>query len=123
MADFEDKLNAILSNPESMAQIMQLAQSFSSSPSDAAEKESAESSFDPFSLLGDGIDPGLITKLLPLLKEYGKGQNSNAARLLSALQPFLKEERQAKVDQALQLARIMQVAKVFFKNEGGAWHL
>ncbi len=123
MADFEDQLNAILSNPESMAQIMQLAQSFSAPTSQDTEKESAESGFDLFSAWGDGFDPGLIGKLLPLLKEYGKGQNSNAARLLSALQPFLKEERQAKVDQALQLARIMQIAKVFLKKEGGGWNL
>ena len=121
MADFEDKLNAILSDPESMAQIMQLAQSFSSPASEEpTQTDTADAGF--FSALG-GIDPTLISKLLPLLQEYGKGQSSETARLLSALQPFLKEERQAKIDKALQLARMMQVAKLFFKSEGGAWHL
>ena len=122
MSDFEDKLNAILSNPESMAQIMQLAQSFTSPASEeTTQTDSAETGF--FSAFGDGIDPGLISKLLPLFQEYGKSQNSDTARLLTALQPFLKEERQAKIDKALQLARVMQVAKLFLKTEGGAWHL
>ncbi len=122
MADFEDKLSAILSDPESMAQIMQLAQSFSSpAPEEPTEPQSANSDF--FSALGGGFDPGLISKLLPLLQEYGKSQNGDTARLLTALQPFLKEDRKSKVDKALQLARMMQLAKLFFKSEGGAWHV
>lgn len=121
MADFEDKLNAILSDPESMAQIMQLAQSFASPPPEENAEQSTDSSF--FSALGGGIDPGLISKLLPLLQEYGKAQNGDTARLLSALQPFLKEERQSKIDKALQLARMIHLAKVFFKTEGGALNL
>ena len=121
MADFEDKLNAILSDPESMAQIMQLAQSFASPvPESPTETQNADNNL--FSALG-GIDPGLISKLLPLLQEYGKGQNSETARLLTALQPFLKEDRQAKIDKALQLSRMIHIAKVFFKTEGGEWHL
>ncbi|MBQ3102704.1 MAG: hypothetical protein IJC58_00280 [Oscillospiraceae bacterium] len=122
MAEFEDKLNAILSDPESMAQILQLAQNFSSPAEEASDKGSGDG-FDFFSLLGSDFDPGLITKLLPLIKEYGKGQNSNASQLLKALQPFLKEERQAKVDQALQLARILRIAKVFLQSEGGLPHV
>ena len=122
MADFEDKLNAILSDPESMAQIMQLAQSFASPPpEESTETQSADSGF--FSALGGGMDPTLISKLLPLLQEYGKAQNGDTARLLSALQPFLKEERQGKIDKALQLARMIHLAKVFFKTEGGALNL
>ena len=62
MADFEDKLNAILSDPESMAQIMQLAQSFASPPPEENAEQSTDSSF--FSALGGGIDPGLISKLI-----------------------------------------------------------
>ena len=116
MAEFEDKLNAILSDPDSMAQIMQLAQSFTAPTTETADPQCEESNF--FSSLG-GMDPGLISKLLPLLQEYGKGQNSDTARLLNALQPFLKEERQEKIHKALQLARMMQLAKVFFKTEGG----
>ena len=116
MADFEEKLNAILSDPDSMAQIMHLAQSFTSPIPETTEPQGEENNF--FSALG-GIDPGLISKMLPLLQEYGKRQNSNTARLLSALQPFLKEDRQGKIDKALQLARMIQLAKMFLKNEGG----
>lgn len=122
MAEFEEKLNALLNDPASMAQIMQLAQSFSAqsgnsaapppSPPPPADPPPA----DPSSLSGllGGIDPKLIGKLLPLLQ--GAGKNNESAQLLYALRPFLKPERQDKIDRALQLSRMIHLAKQFFTN-------
>ncbi|MBU5627065.1 hypothetical protein KQI82_09115 [Oscillibacter sp. MSJ-2] len=126
MAEFEDKLNALLNDPSSMAQIMQLAQSFSAqngnsaapppppppAPAAAAPPPAADPS--PLSGLLGGLDPNLIGKLLPLLQNTGG--NSESAQLLYALRPFLKPERQDKVDRALQLARMIHLAKQFFTN-------
>ncbi|MEG1684029.1 MAG: hypothetical protein RR295_09355, partial [Oscillospiraceae bacterium] len=61
-----------------------------------------------------GIDPKLLTRMLPLLQELGSEQNGDSVRLLHALRPFLKEERQDKVERALQLARMIHLAKKFF---------
>ena len=58
-----------------------------------------------------------------LLREYNRGDDRNAA-LLAALRPFVREERFAKVDRAIQIARLSRVIRVLFdavkeKGEGG----
>ena len=58
MSELEEKLNALLSDPNSMAQVMQMAQ-----------------------------------------------------QLLQALRPFLKEEKQGKIERAARLARLIHVGK------------
>ena len=59
MAEFEDKLNSILSNPDAMAQIMQMAQSFS------AQSSAQPPSPPPPAAPPGGMDPGMMMKLLP----------------------------------------------------------
>ena len=140
MADFEEKLNAILSSPESMQQEAQLAQMLSSqsqasaSPPDSSPAQQASPPMQPqsspnmpaaggmdlsslSSLLG-GIDMGTISRFLPLLQEMNSNKNDERTALLHALKPFLRPERQAKVDTALRLARLFHVGKVFFKGFG-----
>ncbi|MET0015771.1 hypothetical protein [Oscillibacter sp.] len=156
MAEFEDKLNALLSDPNSMAQIMQLAQSLnggaSASPPQPGPAQNGyppqggyypppgqpqggyqspppQSGFPPpgnfqapqgappggnplSSLLG-GIDPATIARLMPLVQELGSPQNNNSRALLYALRPYLKPERQMKIERALQLARIVHIGKKF----------
>ena len=136
MAEFEDQLNSLLSNPDAMAQIMQLAQSLGgSSPSPAAPppQEPPPASFSPgppsggpstgggdlLSSLTGGLDPGLLIKLLPLIQELGSQQNSHARTLLYALRPYLKEERQEKIERALQLAKLFHLGKKFLAGWEG----
>ena len=68
--------------------------------------------------LGD-LDPKAIASLLPVLRELGEAQNSNARQLLFALRPYLKPERQDKVERALQLARLFRVGKKFLLKGDG----
>ena len=65
------------------------------------------------------IDPKTIASLLPVLRELGAVQNSNARQLLFALRPYLKPERQDKVERALQLARLFRVGKKFLLKGDG----
>ena len=139
MAEFDDKLNSILSNPDAMAQIMQLAQSLSGGtegggtagpppppqsggPSAGAGRQPSQpppSGGDPLSALAGGLDPQLLVRFLPLLRELGGQQDSNARQLLYALQPYLKPERQEKVERALQLARLFHIGKKFLSGREG----
>ena len=121
MTDFDEKLNSLLSNPEAMGQIIQFAQSLGSSfepaappppPSSPPPPPSHQQPMSPGSGLFSGIDPGTIMRLLPLVQELGE-QNTNTRALLLALRPYLKAERQGKVDQALQIARLICVGKKF----------
>lgn len=158
MSEFDEKLNALLSDPNSMARIMELAQSLGGAPESGGPGPSPAPSSQPggssgesppppkpfppgtpggspaggvfpdggggnplSSLLG-GVDPALLAKLLPLAQELGGAQNSQAAALLTALEPYLKPERRANVPRALQLARLLRLGKRFLRDrEGGAF--
>ena len=130
MAEFDEKLNSILSNPDAMSQIMQLAQSLSGGqeqpsappspppPPTPAPRQSAPAQ-DMLSSLAGGLDPKLLTRLLPLIQELGGQQDSNARALLYALRPYLREDRQEQVERALQLARLFHLGKKFLTGWEG----
>ena len=130
MAEFDEKLNSILSNPDAMSQIMQLAQSLSGGqeqpsappspppPPTPAPRQSAPAQ-DMLSSLAGGLDPKLLTRLLPIIQELGSQQDSNARALLYALRPYLREDRQEKVERALQLARLFHLGKKYLTGWEG----
>ena len=113
MSELEEKLNALLSDPGSMAQIMQLAQLSGAMGEQKAAAPPPPSPVPPAPDLGaalGGLDPKLLGKLLPLAGELGT-ENSAAMQLLNALRPFLKEEKQGKIQRAARLARLIHVGK------------
>ena len=129
MSDFEEKLNAILSSPEAMAQVASLAQSIGQQtagepPSppeggngDSASRQPVAPADGLGSLLGS-LDPSMVQKLLPLLSEANSQRSSQREQLLYALRPFLKESRREKVDKALQVARLIHLGKRFLGTLG-----
>lgn len=120
MSELDEKLNALLSDPGSMAQIMQLAQQLSGSMGgDTAQPAaaSAAASPPPPAPLG-GIDPQTIARYLPLLQELTR-DTSQTTQLLYALRPFLKDGKQDKVERAARLARLITIGKRFLKEGGG----
>ena len=144
MSEFDEKLNALLSDPGSMAKIMELAQSLGGPAGGGLSPPPAGGSPSPgpspgsggfpsgapspppgggmpdLGALFGGLDPAMLARLLPLAQELGGAQNSQAAALLFALQPYLKPERQANVPRALQLARLLRLGKRFLRDrEGG----
>lgn len=129
MAEFDEKLNSLLSNPDAMAQIMQMAQSLSGGgqPQQTPQQPPPpppppSPGGDPFSSLAGltgGMDPAMISKLLPLVQELGSQNDSNARQLLQALRPYLRPERQEKIERALQLARLFHLGKKFLSGWEG----
>ena len=125
MAEFDEKLNSLLSNPDAMAQIMQLAQSLSgpqstqSAPPPSPPPPSGENPLSSLSSLASSIDPAMLARLLPLVQELGSQSDTNARQLLSALRPYLKPERQEKMERALQLARLFHLGRKFLAGWEG----
>lgn len=114
------KLNALLSDPGSMAQIMQLAQQLSGSMGGENTPPSPPSppqAVPPPAPLG-GIDPQAIARYLPLLQELTH-DTSQTTQLLYALRPFLKDGKQNKVERAARLARLITIGKRFLTEGGG----
>ena len=127
MSEFEDKLQSILGNPEAMDQILSMARSLSGNPppqdgpSESLSPQTfREPSDDLFSAMS-GLDPRLVQIGMRLLSEYNREDNRTVA-LLTALQPFLRQERYPKVDKAVQIARLSRVIRVAldaFRKEDG----
>lgn len=74
---------------------------------------------DPLSALAS-LDPRVIQAGMKLLSEMNRTDDRKTA-LLTALRPFVKEERYAKVDRAVQIAKLSRVIRVAFTvfKEGG----
>ena len=120
MGELEDRLTSLLSDPDAMTQIMALARSLS------GENDSVEQATKPtqttentgdlstlFSQLTGNLDPALLTRLLPVLMQANRSESGQTQAFLTALKPFLREERRAKVDRAAQMAKMIHLAKVF----------
>jgi len=138
VSDFEEKLNAILSNPDAMSQVMNLAQSLNLGGGGENPPPQQETSPPPpsgggtpsgggpdlgnltglGSLLGQ-IDPAMIQRLLSLVGELtGGGGNDERMQLLYALRPFLKPERRDKVERAAKTARLIYIGKKLLSTMG-----
>ncbi len=133
MGEFDDKLNEILSSPDTMNQIMSIANSISSGNSAPPENQDQAQSSRPSqpsapsidlssltSLLGggdsplSGLDPSMIGKLMELMQEYRREDDDKAA-LLTAIRPFLRDERGARIDRVIQVTKLSRVIKLAMK--------
>ena len=103
MAEFEDKLNSILSNPALMGQIMSMAGSLGQeqAPPPPPPQPSAPVS-------GMNFDPAAMAGMMQLLRSTQIGQREQ--RLLQALDGYLPKDRLDKLMKAMQAAKIAKYA-------------
>lgn len=97
MDGLEDKLNAILSDPDAMGRISEMAKS----------------------LFGEkGVEPGeissgdesLLKRAAGLLR--GNAMRADESAVFDALRPFLSDERRARLDRAIKIARLASLARM-----------
>ena len=100
MAEFEDKLNSILSNPQMMQQIMSMAGSFSQHQSAPPPQQQPVSSM-PF-------DPAAMQGMMELLR--GTQLDSRQQGLLSALGAYLPQEKVVRLQKAMQASKVAKFA-------------
>lgn len=110
MDTFSDKLRGVLSDPESMAKIAELAKSFSASSSPSEEEKGSPppavppaptASFGAFDLLKTPA----IAEALRLLQN---GSRERVA-LLQAMRPFVREEKKEKLDKIIQTMKTLDL--------------
>lgn len=107
----EEKLDAILGNPQLMEQIRHLAQSMEGSAQPTASAASP-----PPSEPQDGIDPAMLAKLAGLAGKAHMDGNQKA--LLHALRPYLSPARVTKLEKAMRAAKLAGVASTFLQSGG-----
>ncbi len=127
MAEFEEKLNAILGNQEAMGQIMALARSLSGEKKEEpvqqadwepVEAQDAPAGRAPESSAAPEPDPAMLQMGMRVIRELQGSDDRNAA-LLQALRPFLREEKRARLDKALQIARMTRMIRAALGALGG----
>lgn len=106
MDDISEKLSALLSDPEGMDRIRNMAQSLLGGKKEDAKSQSTDDL---------DIDIGALTGILKQMR--GNGNNDSRINLLLALKPNLSKEKQAKVDSAIKILRLAQLAP-FLKDMG-----
>lgn len=65
------------------------------------------------SLLGGlgSLDPKLLSAAAGLIGQFNSGADDQRVALLTALRPFVKEERYAKLDKAIQIAKLSRLIR------------
>lgn len=106
MDSMEDKLNAVLGNPQLMQQIMTMAQSLSDPQPPPAPLPETPSMPD--------INPEMLQKILSVAGKIGTDPQQKA--LLSALRPYLNEGRIGKLERAMRAAKLATLASGAFNS-------
>lgn len=119
MDDFQQKIGEILNDPAQLAGILELAKSFGlAPPQDATAQGAAAPPSEaappplPDSSQQTGADAALdVGSFFQAAKTDNRQEN-----LLRALRPFLKPEKREKIDRAMQIARVSQLAQSLLKD-------
>ena len=106
MAEFEDKLNSILSNPELMGQIMSMAGAMNQPQSPPPPPKQQL----PF-------DPGAMAGMMSMLK--ATQLEPRQRNLIQALRGFVPEDRLQRLEKAMQASLIAKFAS-HAMNQGGS---
>ena len=111
----EDKLQQILNDPDSMAQILSLAKSFGMSPEPPSDHgPSAPPKQEPKIGMPD---EGFLQAVMGLMQQARQSDSKQEA-LLCALKPYLAPDRRDKIDRAMEIARISHLAGFALRNYG-----
>ena len=108
MDGLEEQLQKILNDPDSMAQILSLAQSFGLQPPE--EAAAAPPAPPP-------PDDGMAKAIFGMMQQARQSDGKQEA-LLQAIKPYLRPERRGKIDRALQIAKISHLAGFALRNYG-----
>lgn len=98
MDDLNEKLSGILSDPQAMKEIAQLASQLGVDTSGLHNEPQKKPESDMTSMMSG---------LMPLMGSLR--QEDDTTRLLSAIRPFLSEERREKLDKAQKLLKMMKL--------------
>lgn len=125
MNDLEGMINSVLSNPDEMKKIMDMANSIMSEnsgkpPEGPPPPMNNEIPPEMKELMKglSSIPPEMSMAAMQLMKGLGK-QKGGKHELLSAMRPYLSEGRRGKLDRAMQMSHVLGVGLNVFAKKGG----
>lgn len=104
--ELQNKIQSVLSDPESMQQLSELAKMLQGEAAEPAEQQPGE--------LPSMPDAAMLMKLGEMMQ--GASADDKNTALLRALRPHLSEYRQQRVDKAVRLLRLWAVFRTMQKN-------
>lgn len=110
MDDLTGKLQELLSDPESMQNLADLAGMLGGAASGDGTAESGSAEPD------GGLPPLDFSKLLLIGQALGEMKADENAAFLTALRPHLSAQRQARVNKAIRMLQILRIAAVLREN-------
>ena len=98
MEDISERLSAILNDPEGMEKIKKMAESMLGTSEEKKEEPLEEL----------GLDMSTLTRAMGLLKN--KNKENDRVKLLLALKPHLSLEKRERVDTAVKILKLLDMA-------------
>lgn len=115
MSELEEKLGAVLNNPQLMQQILSMAQALGGGQGQV-QKQEPQKPQEPAAPSLPNLDPRMLQSLAGMARQGGVDQNQQA--LLQALSPYLSQTKVGKLERAMRAARMAGAASAFL-NAGG----
>jgi len=115
MSDISSQINNILSDPDMMRQISEIGSMLSGQNNSPPLQETKPllPKPPPADILGtDGLQA--VMKIMPILNRLK--QDDDTTKLLRAIKPFLSEERQKKLEEAIKIIRIINILPLLKKS-------
>lgn len=116
MSEMEEKLSAVLSNPQMMQQILSMAQALGAAQLPQKQEAPPPAKNDPEPSTLPNLDPRMLQSLSRITRQGAVDQNQQA--LLKALSPFLSRNRITKLERAMRASKMAGAASAFL-NAGG----
>lgn len=116
MANLEETLQSLLSDPETMGQLQALAGQLGLGTEGPAPEEPPAETV-PASTPPPGFEPESLGQMGRLLELFQASRQADpqADALIAALRPYLRPERQRKLDQAVRLAGLSRAARQAYR--------
>lgn len=108
MADLAKLLEGILDDPETGSKLKELM----------GGKEDKKEQKEESSLIPDGIDPALMLKMTRAVSAFNSKKDDPRTRLLQDLKPYISRKRGRRVDEAVEVLRLITVLDIFKDDFG-----
>ena len=106
MDDLSAKLTELLSDPESMNRVRQMAESILG---ESGDEPPAPSPAADISALGDMLGTGELQSIISVISKMKSAKDDSRVQLISALRPHLSEERRKRADTAIKILKLLDL--------------
>ncbi len=112
MNDVESKIQNLLSSPDGLSQILQVAQNLGLSDvkKDQEEQETSSNSIPKLSGLFDSLNPEQLNTVLSFIEDY-QDESDRRFQMLHALREYAKPSDVSHLEKAKQIVKLTKVAK------------